>query len=252
MTRRLAPLIGITCEAVFPDGGKAYDLVCDHRYAEAVKDAGGHPVLLPIAYRKKVLQRYLQGIDGLVIVGGDDVDPRLYGEEPQPGTHVILQQRTTFETWLYRAGKERRLPILGICYGMQLINVLEGGTLHQELPRRHNLPRVDHRGARRRRHRVRILAQTRLAASARMARAIVATEHHQGVRDLAPGFIPCAVADDGIIEAIESPDLPQVLAVQWHPERTRASALTRRLFKSFVELAAAYRDGAGASPDAPR
>src|SRR5262249_47519417 len=156
----------------FPDGGgSAYDLVCDHRYAEAVKDAGGHPVLLPIAYRKKVLQRYLQGIDGLVIVGGDDVDPRLYGEEPQPGTPVIFQQRTTSETWLYRAGKERRLPIFGICYGMQLINVLEGGTLHQELPARHNLPRIDHRGARRRRHRVRILGSTRLATSSGMNRA---------------------------------------------------------------------------------
>ena len=76
-----------------------------------------------------------------------------------------------------------------------------------------------------------------------MTRAVVATEHHQCVRDLAPGFLPCAVADDGIIEAIENPDLPQVLAVQWHPERTRASSLTRRIFKTFVGLAAGYRDG---------
>jgi putative glutamine amidotransferase len=245
MTRRpLAPMIGITCEAVFADGGAgAYDLVCDHRYAEAVKDAGGHPVLLPIAYRKVTLRRYLEGIDGLVIVGGDDVDPRLYGEEPLPTTHVIFQQRTTFETWLYRAGKERRLPIFGICYGMQLINVLEGGTLHQELPPRRNLPRIDHVGKRRHRHRVRILSATRMSASAAMSRAMVATEHHQAVRDLAPGFIPCAVADDGVIEAIENPDLPHILAVQWHPERTRASQLTRRLFRSFIGLAGAYRDG---------
>src|SRR5262249_60898243 len=135
------------------------------------------PVLPPLRSRRAVPRRSLQGFAGLVIVGGDDVAPRLYGEEPLPSTHVIFQQRTTFETWLYRAGKERRLPILGICYGMQLINVLEGGTLHQELPRaRHDLPRVDHRGARRRRHRVRILQQTRFAATARMQLAIVATE----------------------------------------------------------------------------
>jgi gamma-glutamyl-gamma-aminobutyrate hydrolase PuuD len=231
---------------LFGEGPRGpYDLVCDHRYAEAVKDAGGHPVLLPIAYRKAILRRYLEGIDGLVIVGGDDVDPRLYGEEALPTTQVIFSRRTTFETWLYRAGKERRLPILGICYGMQLINVLEGGTLYQDLPPRKGAPRVDHRGARRRRHRVRILASTQLAARAQMTRALVATEHHQGVRDLAPGFIPCATADDGVIEAIESPELPQVLAVQWHPERTRASLLTRRLFRTFVALASTYRDGSG-------
>jgi len=245
MTRRgPAPLIGITCEAVFPDAGRStYDLVCDHRYAEAVKDAGGHPVLLPIAYRKAILRRYLEGIDGLVIVGGDDVDPRLYDEEPLPSTHVIFQQRTTFETWLYRAGKERRLPILAICYGMQLINGLEGGTLHQELPSVKRPLRIDHRGARRHRHRVRILDATRLGASTEMTRAVVATEHHQAVRDLAPGFVACAVADDGVIEAIENPDLPHVLAVQWHPERTRRSLLTRRLFRSFMGLAGAYREG---------
>jgi putative glutamine amidotransferase len=242
--RKHAPLIGITCEAVV-DGSssKSYDLVCDHRYAEAVKDAGGHPVLLPLARRKAVLRRYLEGMDGLVIVGGDDVDPRLYGEEPQPGTQVIFQQRTTFETWLYRAGRERKLPILGICYGMQLINVLEGGTLHQEVPVRKNLPRVDHRGARRRRHRVNILTATRLSAAVGgMGRSLVATEHHQCVRDIAPGFIPCASAEDGVVEAIESPDLPQVLAVQWHPERTRQSQLTRRLFRAFVALAKVHMD----------
>jgi len=236
------PLIGITCEAVSHEGKtyKSYDLVCDNRYAEAIKDAGGHPVLLPIAFRKATLRRYLEGIDGLVIVGGDDVDPKLYGEDPGPKTNVIYSRRTMFETWLYHAGKQRHLPILGICYGMQLINVLEGGSLHQDIVSRPNMPKVDHRGKRRSSHGIRIIPSTQLAERTQMTHALIATEHHQAVRDLAPGFIPSAVAADGIIEAIENPDLPQVLAVQWHPERRRTSKLTRKLFKTLVTLSRAF------------
>jgi putative glutamine amidotransferase len=232
-------MIGITCEAETHAGKayKSYDLVCDNRYAQAVTDAGGHPVLLPIADRRVILRRYLEGIDGLVIVGGDDVDPRLYGEEAKKRTHVIYPMRTQFETWLYKTGKTRDLPILGICYGMQLINVLEGGTLTQHLTPRRDLPRVDHQGKRSGKHNIRIIPSTRLAALTGMTHATIATQHHQAVRDLAPGFIPSAVAEDGTIEAIENPDLPQVLAVQWHPERLRTSLLTRRLFRRLVDHA---------------
>ncbi|MCC6809920.1 MAG: gamma-glutamyl-gamma-aminobutyrate hydrolase family protein [Deltaproteobacteria bacterium] len=241
--RRPRPLIGITCEADTHKGKafKSYDLVCDNRYAQAVTDAGGHPVLLPIANRKAILRRYLEGIDGLVIVGGDDVDPRLYGEEIGKRTRIGFSMRTIFETWLYRAGKTRHLPILGICYGMQLINVLEGGTLHQHLHPRKDMPRVDHQGTKRGVHKIKVIPSTRLAALTQMTHATIATEHHQGVRDLAPGFIPSAVADDGVIEAIENPDLPQILAVQWHPERLRTSQLTRRLFRQLVEHAIAHQ-----------
>lgn len=242
MAKRYAPFIGISCEAVprkknFSD----YELVCDHRYAAAINQAGGHPVLLPIAHRRMVLRRYLEGIDGLLIVGGDDVDPRLYGEEPKKRTNVIYSKRTAFETWLYQAGKRRGLPIFGICYGMQLINVLEGGTLYQHIHPRRKGPTIDHRGRRRPRHLVNIMPNTRLGDILGTRQTVVISEHHQAIRYLAPGFVPSVVADDGIIEAIENADSPQILAVQWHPERLPYSHVTRRLFKAFVQACATYR-----------
>ncbi|MGH7965068.1 MAG: gamma-glutamyl-gamma-aminobutyrate hydrolase family protein [Candidatus Binatia bacterium] len=242
--KRPAPLIGITCEAVSKRRDfSAYDLVCDHRYATAVKDAGGHPVLLPIAHQRAVLHRYLEGIDGLVIVGGDDVDPKLYGEPPERSTRIIFSKRTAFESWLYKAGKRRELPILGICYGMQLINALEGGTLHQHLPDKREGGQVDHHKSRKRtQHTVRLLPGTRLQQIFRVRHAVVASQHHQAVRDLASGFVPAAVADDGIIEAIEHASFPQILAVQWHPERLPQSVVTRRLFRAFVRTCARYRE----------
>jgi putative glutamine amidotransferase len=239
--RRPAPLVGITCEAV--SRRTHYDLVCDHRYAEAVKGAGGHPVLLPIASRRAILRRYLEGIDGLVIVGGDDVDPGLYGERPRRTTRVVLPRRTAFESWLYQEGTRTRLPMLAICYGMQLVNVLEGGSLYQHIapPRAGGGAGVVHRARREVSHEVRLLPGTRLRQTLRGDRAMVPTQHHQAVRSVAPGFRPAAVADDGIIEAIEHPDRPELIAVQWHPERAPDSRFTERLFGAFVRRCRAHR-----------
>jgi putative glutamine amidotransferase len=244
----MAPLIGITCEAVRRrEDFSEYDLVCDHRYAAAVTEAGGHPVLLPMASRRPPERRYLEGIDGLVIVGGDDLDPLLYGEAPRKRTRVIFEKRTAFETRLYRAGRRKRLPILGICYGMQLINVLEGGSLSQHLYPRKGAPRVDHGGRQSGDHQVRLLAGTRLKRLLRATTVVVATEHHQGVKRLARGFRVAAVAGDGVIEAMEREGSPELLCVQWHPERRPQSAATRRLFRGFVRACARYRAKAEAA-----
>jgi putative glutamine amidotransferase len=245
------PVIGITCEVLLPERGPAaYNLLCDHRYAEAVKRAGGFPLILPIAQRPAVIRRCLDAIDGLVIVGGEDVDPALYGERPRPGTGTIFGPRLAFEQSLYRGARRRRLPMLGVCYGMQLINVLHGGTLWQDIARDAGSAQ-DHRDKRHPLHAVRIEKGSRLARIVGTTRARVHCEHHQAVRRLARGFRAVAHAADGQIEAMESA-AEQVLAVQWHPERTLGSRATQRLFRHLVTLSRGHARGRAPGADRAR
>jgi putative glutamine amidotransferase len=229
------PFIGLTCDIrVLREKRKSvYELLCDYRYPEAVKLAGGYPILLPIVRRKNVIRKYLDQIDGLVIVGGDDVDPRLYGEERKPGTGTVPAMRLFFERKLYGEARRREIPILGICYGMQLINVLEGGTLFQDIERDAK-SRMDHRGKKNPYHRVRINKSSRLRSIVG-GKIIVCTDHHQAVCRVAPAFRPVAFSPDGIIEAIES-DSEKIMAVQWHPERNLHGPATTRLFRAFVRI----------------
>lgn len=234
MKRGGAPLIGLTCDVNLPpEKPGVHELCCDHRYVEAVTEAGGLPVLVPFGPDLSA-GSYLERLDGLLMIGGADIDPQLYGEDLKPGTNVIFAPRLDFERGLYRAARERKLPTLAICYGMQLVNVLEGGTLHQDIPRDAGSAR-NHRNRERPRSKVRVAAGSRLAAVLGIDSAEVYCSHHQAVARVAPGFQPVAFAEDGIIEAIESPD-EKLLAVQWHPERIPESQATKRLFQAFLRL----------------
>ncbi|HET9895976.1 MAG TPA: gamma-glutamyl-gamma-aminobutyrate hydrolase family protein [Streptosporangiaceae bacterium] len=198
-------------------------------YADQVAAAGGVPVLLPPV---PGVEQAIGQLDGLVISGGPDIAPDRYGERPGPHTTITRPERDAAELALLRAALGAPKPVLGICRGMQLMNVALGGTLIQHLP-----DVVGHEGhapnpAGMGEHKVTVARSGRLAAIIGSGAFIVPTHHHQAVAALAPGLIATAVADDGTIEAVEldpSAGHPFAVAVQWHPEAGDDLSLFRAL-----------------------
>ena len=184
-------------------------------YADAFARAGNTPLVLPAETNRDVVARMLASVDVLLLCGGEDVDPSRYKTKPSPRLGEVNLRRDAWEWLLLDEAVKRRLPVIGICRGCQLINVYFGGTLWQDLPSERP-GEVKHRGTHL--HGVRIEGGSRLARSLGCEEMQVNTSHHQAVRDLAPGFRAVAFAPDGVVEAIESETLP-VAGVQFHPEK---------------------------------
>ena len=185
-------------------------------YAAAFARAGNTPLVLPAETNRAVVARMLASVDVLLLCGGEDVDPSRYKTKTSPRLEEVNLRRDAWEWLLLDEAVKRRLPVIGICRGCQLINVYFGGTLWQDLPSERP-GEVVHRG-KGARHDIQIVAGSRLANCLGIDRPKVNTIHHQAVRDLAPGFRAVAVAPDGVVEAIESDALP-VVGVQFHPEK---------------------------------
>jgi putative glutamine amidotransferase len=247
MTRSVPPLIGITADVADPaSNGKFADscLVLPQRYLVAIERAGAVPVVLPNQPGIANIRRILEMIDGLVLSGGDfDIHPRYYREKPIEQLGTIKPRRTEFELEIADAAMNRNLPVLGICGGAQAINVALGGSLYQDIAAELGHTGVVEHTSRnpQRGHAVRIKPGTKLSQILRRARVTVNTSHHQSVKKLGRGLLVNAVADDGVIEGIESTRHLFVLGVQWHPEvLARHHQAQRRLLYAFVQSCKNY------------
>ncbi|WP_439594218.1 gamma-glutamyl-gamma-aminobutyrate hydrolase family protein [Microbacterium sp.] len=211
------------------------------QYFDAVTASGGIAVLLPPQpFASEAAGPVLDGLDGLILTGGLDVQPELYGAERHPLTDPARPDRDEWELALYRGAEERRLPVLAICRGLQLVNVARGGTLHQHLPEALGTERFRIGGGVFATNTVTVDADSRLAGLVGAGDVEVHSYHHQGIDRLGHGLIATARTDDGLVQAIESDDGGYLVGVQWHPEE---NAEDRRLFAGLVAQASAYSAG---------
>lgn len=211
-------------------------------YLRALEAAGAAPLLIPLTDELEVVRTLYQHCDGILLPGGDDLDPALFGEPPHPQLGKVDPQRDSVEIALAQWCRADQKPLLGICRGIQAINVAFGGSLYQDIPSQ--LPdSLDHRyntnigvynvaG-----HPISIVADSWLAQQLATTEILANTMHHQSVKDLAPGLRITAHAPDGIIEGVEGTTDHFVAAVQCHPEHLWAEAEPRwrQFFRAFVE-----------------
>ncbi len=229
-------VVGISC-SVRPRGDDFIHELQD-RYVRAIEEAGGLAVALPRLSENRV-RELAEFLDGLVISGGRDIPPELYGERPHltTDTDEAMRQRAEFEIALVKAMAELNKPVLGICYGCQLLNVAFGGTLIQDIPSQwashltHKLLNPPWFAQ----HKVEITEGSLLWNWVQESKIVVKSSHHQAVAKVGSGLKVVAWAPDGVVEAIEAVDGKPIVGVQWHPEAQLEAQHAQRLFAAFVQ-----------------
>jgi len=233
------PLIGISAYPKTYDAATGPTLLhtASRYYVESVERAGGVPVILPVTDVDNV-PAMLAGVQGVVMTGGGDVQPSLYGAVPEPETHNVDSRRDEFDMALLHGALQRDIPVLAICRGMQVANVALGGTLVQHVPsvtgQHHDQNKRGHEAV----HKVKIEPDSHLAEALGETELDVNSIHHQAVLEAAPGSRAVAWADDGTVEAFEIEGNRHLVAVQWHPELLEDWPEQQGLFRQLVKRAA--------------
>jgi putative glutamine amidotransferase len=237
-----APLIGITTNHIDNAEIGFMNTLAD-AYVQAVTTAGGIPVLLPAGIPLAELAALRQHLSGILLSGGADVDPRLFGGHPHPSVYGVDAARDAFEMELVRLAVQTSWPLLAICRGVQVLNIALGGTLFTHIADQLERPLEHDNGNTHARdylaHTVNIEAGSRLASIFGMREVAVNSMHHQGIEFLSPCMYPAAFSPDGMVEAVEIPEHPFAVGVQWHPECLPESAAMQALFQAFITSAGA-------------
>lgn len=227
------PIICLT-----PSVSDELDTTVNSTYVHALVSAGALPYPLPLLGDDALLQRVVDMCDGFVFSGGGDVNPHRYGEEIKPTCGSITEARDDLELRLFAMAHAAGKPMIGICRGAQVLNVALGGTLHQDIPSEIETS-IAHRQSEPKfamSHEVRVLPDTPLyTLTDGHDRLRVNSFHHQSVKALAPGLVPMAYADDGVLEAAYLDDTHYLSIYQWHPERlVDACPYNRAIFDEFI------------------
>jgi putative glutamine amidotransferase len=234
------PIVGIGSDVVQRKGERERAFTYTS-YIESLRRAGAVPVLIPP--QPENAEVIVEGLDGIVLAGGDDCDPAVYGEARHPAVEPMDPRRQSNELTLARIARERRIPTLGICLGVQMMNVAAGGTLIQDIDSELRTD-IEHASAASDRHRHDVIIEqgTHLAEIVGEQELDVNSSHHQAIRHVGEGLRVTAQAPDGIIEGLEDPGHPFYIGVQWHPEDMAGEGSATALFDAFVDAARTYSE----------
>jgi len=236
----MKPLIGLTASMEIDQ--TVYTV--NNRNIKAILKAGGMPIILPYFLEEEDVEQIADQIDGLYATGGYDIDPTLFGEEPHPGLGTIIPARDQSEIKLMKKLMELKKPILGVCRGSQTLNIASGGDMYQDIYAQADQTLLQHKQkapVEHMSHYVYVEKESLLHRITGQEKFKINSYHHQANRDVSSDFRISGKASDGIVEAIESKELPFVLGLQWHPEATTAidDQPSVKIYEEFIKACAA-------------